>query len=161
MVSPGCAFADQIFPGGEDALLGRIRIDEAHHFLGAGAGRAIWRRPAASFTAPSRSLPVADIVVDADHEAVKLGRACWRGHGKEEQGSERGREAPAPRPAFAPLNTCERLVNRYSEPSGAGRSRIGGFAAALLGTLLLVVLFLAGAFFFFGTASGSGGSAFR
>jgi hypothetical protein len=93
----GLRLGGQILPGGEDALLARIRIDEAHHLLGAGAGERLGDIRGIVGGAVE-IVALTDIVVDADHEAIKLGRGRRRGHGKKEQRGERGREAPATRP---------------------------------------------------------------
>src|SRR4029077_17877851 len=44
-----------------------------------------------------------DIVIDADHEAIKLAGACRRGDGNKEKESERSRKALATNPALVAL----------------------------------------------------------
>ena len=95
--------AHEILPCSGDALLACIRIDQTHHLLGAGSGQRLGHVLGVVGCAVE-IVALSDIVVDADHESIKLGRAHRRGRSEEEHESERSGNVPVPHSAFAQLN---------------------------------------------------------
>src|SRR5262245_57955779 len=102
MVSPGFALRHQSFPCGDDAILACIVVDQAHHLFGAGAGQRL-RDVVGIVGGAIEIVGGPNIVVDADHEAVKFAGAGRRVDRRKEEESERSRKALATNPALAAL----------------------------------------------------------
>jgi hypothetical protein len=67
----GLCLRHQPFPCGNDAVLAHIVVDQAHHLFGDGAGQRF--RYIAGVV--GRAIDIVggpDIVIDTDHEAIKL-----------------------------------------------------------------------------------------